>query len=103
MLQEQEFQPRTLAVLAQHLRFPEELRHTAYHWDSLLPAHECIQTNAKVRISGKSSRHTQRKSSLLAVQTLPRHGRQTNIIDLGIRTPRPATGNGHFELARQIV
>src|SRR5216683_665658 len=103
VLQEKKLQPRTLAVLAEHFRFTKELRHAAYHGDSLLPPHESVQANAKLRIGGKTASHAQRKSDLIEVQSLSRDSSKSDIIDLGIRAPRMATGDRNLELARQIV
>src|SRR5260221_13339863 len=103
MLQEKKFQPGALAVLAEHLGFAKQLRHTAYNRDSLLPPHESVQANAEVRIGGETTGHAQRESDFLSVQALSRDSSKSNIIDFGIGAPRPATSDGNLELARQII
>src|SRR5216684_7007130 len=84
MLQEQKFEASALAVLAEHFRFPKELRHTAYHGDNLLPLHESIETNAEVRIRGKATSHAQRKANFLTGDALARNRSEADIIDSGI-------------------
>src|SRR5258708_23222550 len=103
MLQEKKFQPGALAVLAEHLGFAKELRHTAHNGDSLLPTHESVQANAEVRIGGETTGHAHRESDFLSVQALSRDSSKSDVINLGIRAPRPATGDGNLKLARQIV
>src|SRR5882757_9870298 len=103
MLQEKKFQPGALAVLAQHFGLAEQFRHAAYNRDRLLPSDESVQANAKMRIGGETPSHTQRETDLVTMQTLSRDGCQTHIIDFGICAPGLAAGNGHLELARQIV
>src|SRR4029077_1491305 len=103
VLQEKKFQPRTLAVFAEHLRFTKELRDPAYNGDSLLPSHKGVQANAEVRIGGKTASHAQRESDLIPVRALSRDRGESDIIDLRIRAPRTAAGDRNLELARQIV
>src|SRR6266478_7971229 len=103
MLQEKKFQAGALAVLAEYLRFTKELRHVAYNGDSLFPPHKGIQANAEVWIGGKTASHAQRESDLIPVQPLSRDRSKSDVIDLGIRAPRTATGDRNLELARQIV
>src|SRR6202158_235015 len=103
MLQEQKFQPGALPVLAEHFGFTKELRHAAYDRDSLLPPHESVQANAEVRISRETPGHAHRESDLIPVQALSRDRSKSDIIDLRIRAPRTATGDGNLKLARQIV
>jgi hypothetical protein len=89
--------------LAQHLRFSKEFRDSAYNRDGLLPTHERVQANAEMRISGKPSRHAQRKSDFLPVQAIPRDCGKPDVIDFRISAPRAAAGDGDLELARQVV
>src|SRR5260370_37698912 len=103
MMQKQKFKSRTLAVLAEQFRFTKKLRHTAYHGDNLLPLHESVETNAKMRSGGRCASPAKKKANFLTGEALGGNRREADIIDFGIGAPRTAAGDRNLELARQVI
>src|SRR2546429_9149465 len=64
MPEEQEFQPRPLAMLAQLARITEDFGNTFDNSQHLVPAHNNIQTSGQMRIGRKSAAHAQRDTHL---------------------------------------
>ena len=77
----------------------QKFRDAFEHGQHLLPAHKGIQANTKVRIGRQPSANTQREPDLRAAA----NRRQSDIVNLRIRAPNPASRDRYFELARQIV
>ena len=61
--QEEKFQARALAMLAQNLGVAEQFGDALDHRHDLIPADERVQPRAKIRFSGKPSRDSQRESN----------------------------------------
>src|SRR5262249_48310162 len=103
MFKKEKLQSCLLTALAQHVAGAKDLRHAARGGDDLLRTDEGVQTDAKVRMRGKSAGHAQRESNFHVAAALPRDRSETNVVDFRIRAPVAAASDGHLELARQIV
>src|SRR5581483_12209526 len=60
--QEQIFQAGAFAVLAQHCRIAENLRHSLHHGNDLVPAYKRVEANREMRFGGETATDTKRKS-----------------------------------------
>src|SRR5229473_3197995 len=58
MPQEEEFQPRPLAMFPQHIRVAKQFRDPFYGGQHLMPSHERVQSRPQVGFGRKSSRNS---------------------------------------------
>src|ERR1700674_4156141 len=87
MPQEEELQPRPLAMFPQHIRAAKQFRNPLYGGEHLMPSHKRVQSRSQVGFGGKSSRNSQREAHLgYPAHHTSRRG-QPNIVDLRIRAP----------------
>src|ERR1700687_1531859 len=91
MPQEEELQPRPLAMFPQHIRVAKQFRNPLYGGQHLMPSHKRVQSRSQVGFGGKSSRNSQREAHLgYPAHHTSRRG-QPNIVDLRIRAPHAAS------------
>jgi hypothetical protein len=103
MPQEEKLQACPLAVFAQLIGVAKQLGDSPDHRQNLVPAHESIQRRAQVGFGGKSAAHAQCKANLRLSMNHTLGRGEADIVDLRIRAPDAASGDGDLELARQIV
>src|SRR5580704_3550527 len=103
VLQEQEFQAGAFAVFAEYVSFAEDFGDAAGDRDDLLPWHKSSEAHGQVRICGEAAAYAYRESGFEAADAPAGDGSEANVIDLGIIAPGAAAGDGHLELAGEIV
>ena len=101
MVQEEELETGLLAILSKDIAVTEDLRDALDHREGLPPRHERVEPLGEMRIGGEPAAHPHRKAGQAGVRVA--HRRQTDIVDLRVRAPDAAAGDGHLELARQVV
>src|SRR5579864_4413997 len=100
---EKEFQAGTFAVLTKNLRVTEEFGDAFDDRDDLIPSDEGVEPRTEVRFGGEASGNAMRESDFRIPVHATRDRGKANVVDLGIRAPDRASGDGDFELAWQVV
>ena len=90
-------------MLAQDFGIAKQFRDAFHHGQNLIPAHERIQPCSEIRFSRKTAGDTQREADLRPSANRALNRSQTDVVNLRIRAPYAATGDGNFELAGQVV
>ena len=103
VLKKEILQSRLLAVLAKLVAGTEDLGYAACYWQHLFGPDKRIQSHSKMRLGGKTAADANGESGFCSAETLAREGGQADVVDLRIRAPDVAAGDGHFELAGQVV
>ena len=98
-LHEEVLEAGAVAAFAQALLIAEDFRDGAHHRRGLIGQHKSIEANAQVRFVGEPAADADRVPNF---GSAPRSG-QADVVDLRIRAPNRAAGDGDFEFARQIV
>ena len=101
LVEEQKLQPRLLPALPQHVAVPEDLRDAADHRQHLAPAHEGVERPGEVRVGGQPAADAHGEPDLPGGGVA--HGREADVVDLGIDAPAPAARDRDLVLARQVV
>src|SRR5579872_969656 len=103
MTQEEKLQTGTLAMFAQNVGIAEQFGNPFDDWNNLIPSDKRIQSRAKIWLGRETAGNAQRESNLGFAVHNARDGGEADVVDLGIRAPDTASGDGDFELARQVV
>src|SRR5437763_10404485 len=101
VLQEQELEPRLLAVLAEGVRVAEDLGDRAQHRKRLMPGDERVEGQRQVRVGREATPDAHGEPDLARARVTL--SREADVVDLGVRAPRAAAGDRHLVLARQVV
>ena len=101
MLEEQELQTGALAVLPEHVGVAKNLGDRPEYPERLSARHERVELDAEVRVGREPAPDAHGEADLAARRVANR--RETDVVDLGIRTPGTASRDGDLELSRQVV
>src|SRR5262249_57680034 len=94
VLEEEELEPRLLAVVAEHVAVAEDFRDPANDGEHLIPSHEGAEPHGQMRGGGEPAADTEGEADLAALRVA--HGRHPDVVDLRIRAPRPAPRHPHL-------
>src|SRR5216684_5360524 len=103
MLREEVLQTGALAIFAQNVLLAKHFSDAADDGENLVPANVSVEADGEMRVGGKSAADADRKTGLLLAMMLALDGGEADVVDFGVRAPDGATGDGHFEFAREIV
>ncbi len=103
VLKEEILQSSLFAVLAKLVAGTKNLGYAACYWQHLFGPDKRIQSNGKMWLGGKTAADANGESGFCSAETLAREGGEADVVDLRIRAPDVAAGDGHFELAGQVV
>ncbi len=81
----------------------KDLGYAARYCQHLFGPDERIQSHSKMRLGGKAAADANRESGFSSAKTFARNGGEADVVDLGIRAPDAAAGDGHLEFARKVV
>ena len=103
MAQEEKLQASALAMFAENLGIAEEFGNALDDRHDLIPADERVEARTEIRFCGESSGNAQGESNFRLAPMRARDRGQADVVDLRIRAPGVASGDGDLELARQVV
>src|SRR5579872_280248 len=101
--EEEKLEAGTLAMFAQNIGVAEEFGNSFDDRNNLIPSDKRIQSRAKIRLGRETAGNSQRESDLGLAAHNASNGGEADVVDLGIGAPDAASGDGDFELARQVV
>src|SRR5262245_50056954 len=101
VLEEQELEPGSAAVLPEHVGIAKDLGDRAEDVEHARARHERVETDAEVGIGREPAPDADREADLAGLG-VARRG-EADVVDLGIRAPRAAARDRHLELAREVV
>ena len=101
VVEEEELEPRLLAVLAQDVAVAEDLRDPLDHRQHLVRPDERVEPRGQVRPGGEAAAHPEREADPARVGVA--HRGERHVVDLGVRAPDAAAGDRDLVLAGQVV
>src|SRR5262249_34300215 len=103
LFKEQKLQPGFFAALTKHLPGAEDFSDASRDSDNLIRQNESVQPNTEMRIRRKPSADAQREPDFTQAIAKTLRRSEADIVDFRIGTPVAASGDGNFELAREVV
>ena len=101
VLEEQELEPGSLAVLPERVRVAEDLGDRAEDRQRLRLGHEGVEPDSKMGIGREPAADADGEADLTGRRVA--HRREADVVDLGIGAPGSAPRDRDLELPRQVV